>query len=83
MSRDIEELVDGRYKTVCLSEEDCAWLYDDVCCCDKSDCCGTWPDLEGGCEKCPYFKRETMKKGEVKISGKKWSERNRGWKLGR
>ena len=66
MSRFIEENGDG-YNVVTLDDKTkCAWMYNEVCCNDKTDYLADYPDRDD-CAECPYFKKETMKANVRKI----------------
>lgn len=58
MSRWIEEMEDGKLKEEIADMDECSWMYNEVCCNDKSPHCADFPSEEI-CEKCPLFKKET------------------------
>lgn len=60
MSRYIESFQENG-KTIYHEEiadlEQCRWMYNEVCCNDKSELCADFP-LEGDCRICLYFEKD-------------------------
>ena len=57
MSRWIDRFPDGTYHEGIADPEECRWLYDEVCCNDRSPIVADWPP-EGYCETCEFFEEE-------------------------
>ena len=57
MSRWIEKLPDGTYHEGIADPGKCRWMYDEVCCNDKSPCAGDFAD-EDDCDYCGLFEKE-------------------------
>lgn len=69
MSRIIEIDEKNQTNVVTLDNpKECANMYNEVCCCSDSECVTDYPD-EDDCKVCKYFKKETMKPGERKVTG--------------
>lgn len=61
MSRWLDRLEDGTYKEEIESMELCKWRINEICCNDKSDCCGDYPYPTSICEDkygCGCFEKE-------------------------
>ena len=58
MSKWINELPDGTYKEEIANKNECKYMYNEVCCNDKSDWCADYPDAEIDCKKCELFEPE-------------------------
>lgn len=64
MSRWIDRLPDGTYKTEIESMEVCKWKYNEICCNDKSTDLADYPYPSSKCENkqgCRYFEKEDGK----------------------
>mgnify|MGYP007102090699 CR=1 FL=1 len=59
MSRWIEDKPDGGFIVRLDSEDQCKWMYNEVCCNDRSPFVADWPD-SGYCERCPLYEQEDM-----------------------
>lgn len=57
MSRWIEEK-DGKTIITIADMEQCKWMYNEICCCDKSDEVADYPYH---CDTCKYFEKEDGK----------------------
>lgn len=60
MSKWIDELPDGTYKEEIYDPKGCRYLYNEVCCNDKSDMCADFPSIKYDCPRCEYFEPEEM-----------------------
>lgn len=56
MSKWIEEK-DGRIITTIADMEECSYMYNEICCNDKSELCRGYPRKEK-CTECPLFEKE-------------------------
>ena len=60
MSRWIEQMPDGTYHEEVYDTEGCRWLYDEVCCNEKSPFLADFPCVEEDCKECAFFEKEEM-----------------------
>ncbi len=59
MSRWLDRNEDGTYKEEIESMEICKWRFNDVCCNDKAEYLGGYPDCKCESKKdCRYYKKE-------------------------
>lgn len=56
--RSIVKNDDGTYTTTILSMDGCKYLYEDVCCNDKSEFVADFPDQKKDCVECKFFEKE-------------------------
>lgn len=64
MSKWLDKLEEGTYKTRIESMKDCKWKVNDVCCNEKCDELGDYPYPSSKCEskeRCEYFEEEDGK----------------------
>ena len=67
MSKWLDRLEDGTYKTEIESMEVCKWKVNEVCCNDECEELGDYPYPSSKCEskeKCKYFEKEDRKEFE-------------------
>ena len=60
MSRYIEQNPDGTLAETLADPDQCAWMFNEICCNDQSEHLADWPP-EGYCEHCPFYAPEDMK----------------------
>nr|DAI63179.1 MAG TPA: hypothetical protein [Caudoviricetes sp.] len=69
MSKWLDKLEDGTYKTEIESMDICKWKVNEVCCNEKSEELGDYPYPSSKCEskeKCEYFEKEDGKDHYIK-----------------
>ena len=58
MSKWLEKMGDGRYKVILADLDGCKYMYDEVCCNDRSEWCCDYPGED--CKACKLFESEDM-----------------------
>lgn len=66
MSKWIKECDNGKNEVSLDNPDKCDWMYNEVCCNDKSDYVADYPN-EYDCKNCKLFKKETFKGHKSKI----------------
>ena len=58
IGRWIEKLPDGIFREEMADLNECAEMYNEVCCCPDCGHCAGFPDPEEDCKRCAFFKPE-------------------------
>lgn len=58
MSKWFKRLPDGTFQVGVANRDECAEMYNEVCCCPDCEHCAGFPDPEEDCKRCAFFKAE-------------------------
>lgn len=57
MSKYLDQNPDGTLEETIADPEECAWMFNEICCNDESPHCCEWPPTDY-CDTCPLFAPE-------------------------